>query len=213
VIVVVGSPVGRLEGDVARASGTAARIALAIAANSRPVQLVGRVGDDPAAEAIVLDLARGGVGHVALLRDVSHPTPMEPPAVPSADLDDAPEARPLPPVEGLAMDAADVSLGLRYLTGFELVVLAGSDAAVLTVVTDAARWAGARLVVVLDATAPAPSDLPADAVVFQAPEDDPESAFAALVARFVTALDAGTDPGDAFRTSVEADGWAPAPAD
>ena len=102
----------------------------------------------------------------------------------------------------------------RYLTGFEVVVFAdGQDPAVRSVVADAARWAGARLIVIADGASSPPADLPADAVVFQAPEADPDGVFAALVARFAVALDAGTEPDDAFRASVEADGWTAAAPD
>ncbi len=196
-----------------RAAGTAARIALAAAAAGRPVQLIGRIGDDPTADAVLLDLARGGVGHVALLRDVSHATPLESPVAAPTDLDEATDS-PAQPGDGLAMDAADVSLGLRYLTGFEVLVLTGgSDTADVSVVVEAARWAGARLVLVLDPAAPPPSDLPTDAVAFQAPDADPDGAFATLVGRFVSAVDSGTDPGEAFRASVDLEGWAPATAD
>jgi hypothetical protein len=213
-IVVIGSPIGRLEAGTVRAAGTAARIALAAAAEDRPVQLIGRIGDDPTADGILLDLARGGVGHVALLRDVSHATPLEPPDPVPTDLDDPPETDAAAPQSGLPMDAADVSLGLRYLTGFEVLALAdGSDPSVVSVVVDAARWAEARLVVVLVAAAPQPTDLPKDAVAFQAPDADPDGAFASLVGRFVSALDAGTDPEEAFKASVSAQGWTPAAAD
>ena len=213
-IVVVGSPVGRVEAGAVRAAGTPARIALAAAAGDRSVQLIGRIGDDPTADAVLIDLAKGGVGHVALLRDVSHATPLELSAAAPADLDDSPEPTPAPTVGGLPMDAADVGLGLRYLTGFEVVVFAdGQDPAVRSVVADAARWAGARLIVIADGASSPAADLPADAVVFQAPEADPDGVFAALVARFAVALDAGTEPGDAFRASVEADGWTAAAPD
>jgi hypothetical protein len=203
-----------MEAGAVRAAGPASHIALAAAAGGRSVQLIGRIGDDPTADAVLIDLVRGGVGHVALLRDVSHATPVEPSVAPPGDLDDASEATPPSIVRGLPMDAADVGLGLRYLTGFEVVVFAdGQDLGVRSVVADAARWAGARLVVVADPGGSPPSDLPPDAVVFQAPEADPDGVFAALVARFAVALDAGTEPGDAFRASVEATGWTAAAPD
>ena len=94
-----------------RAAGTASQIALAAAASDRSVQLIGRICDDPTADAVLIDLARGGVGHVALLRDVSHPTPLEPSLASPADLDDASEAIPPSLVRGLPMDADDVGLG------------------------------------------------------------------------------------------------------
>jgi hypothetical protein len=44
-------------------------------------------------------------------------------------------------------------------------------------------------------------------VVLEAPASDPDGAFASLVGAFAAALDGGTEPGEAFRTSIVADGW------
>ena len=215
-IVVVGSPIGRIADGAIAAGGSASRVALAAAAAGHVVQLVGRTGDDPTAEALVLDLARGGVGHVALLRDASRATPLEPePAVDLEpdDLDDA-SARPAGEDEAASappLDAADVDLGLRYLTDFAVVVLAepaGPD--VVRVVADAARWAEARLVLVVAAGDSVPDGLPADGIVFEAPDSDPDGVFATLVGDFTAALDDGAEPEDAFRASVASDGWSEA---
>ena len=212
-IVVVGSPIGRIVDGAIAAGGSASRVALAAAAAGHAVQLVGRTGDDPTAEALVLDLARGGVGHVALLRDGSRATPLEPePAIDLEpdDLDD-PSKRPAGEVESASaptLDAADVDLGLRYLTEFAVVVLAepaGPD--VVRVVADAARWAEARLVLVVAAGGSVPDGLPADGIVFEAPDIDPDGVFARLVGDFTAALDDGAEPEDAFRASVASDGW------
>jgi hypothetical protein len=214
VIVVIGSPIGRLESGTAHAAGMASIIALTAAASGRVVQLIGRIGDDPTADAVVLDLAAGGVGHVALLRDVAHLTPLEPPIDPPADLDDESDADPPQAVGGLPLEPADVDLGLRYLTAFEVLVLtAGHDAELDAVAVDAARWAGASLILVLAPDASPAGDLPPDAIAFEAPSADPDGAFASLVGRFAAALDDGVPPGDAFRATVESDGWAPAADD
>ena len=93
-IVVIGTPIGRLRDDVVVAGGTASRVALAAAGLGRTVQLVGKTGDDPTADGVVLDLARGGVGHVALLRDSARATPLEatpPDAVDEPESDDDPD--------------------------------------------------------------------------------------------------------------------------
>ena len=222
-IVVIGSPIGRIADGAIAAGGPASRVALAAAAAGRDVQLVGRTGDDPTAEAVVLDLARGGVGHVALLRDGARVTTLEP--RPPADLEpddlepdevdgsgeDGETAEPaaVPP-----LDAADVDLGLRYLTDFAVVVLAepaGPD--VVCVAVDAARWADARLILVVAAGGTVPDDAPGDAVVFEAPASDPDGVFAALVGGFAAALDDGADPEAAFRASVASDGWSEAVRD
>jgi len=217
VIVVIGSPIGRIvEGGIA-AGGPASRVALRAAEAGHVVQLVGRTGDDPTAEAVVLDLARGGVGHVALLRDASGVTPFEPESAMDLEPDDLDDASAIPASDGPAaasaplLDAADVDLGLRYLTDFAVVVLAepaGAD--VIRVVADAARWAEARLVLVVAAGATVPDGLPADGIVFEAPETDPDGVFATLVGAVAAALDDGAGLEDAFRTSVASDGWSEA---
>ena len=215
-IVVIGSPIGRIADGAIVAGGSASRIALAAAAAGQVVQLVGRTGDDPTAEAMVLDLARGGVGHVALLRDPSRVTPLEPePAVDIEpdDLDDAAAtpASPEPVVSAPPLDAADVDLGIRYLTDFAVVVLAEpASADVVRVVADAAGWAEARLVLVVAAGGSVPDGLPADGIVFEAPDSDPDGIFATLVGDFAAALDDGAEPEVAFRASVASDGWSEA---
>jgi hypothetical protein len=214
VIVVIGSPIGRLHDGEVTAAGTAARAALAAAAAGRVVQLVGRTGDDPAADGLLLALARGGVGHVALLRDPAGQTPIE--TEPASDdellspTDEAAGLPALPPglPEGPTLDAADVELGLRYLGEFAVLVLAepaGQD--LVRVVADAARWNAARLLMVVAAAAAPPDGLPPDAIVLEAPADDRDGAFATLVGGVAAALDGGVEPAEAFRSSIAAAGW------
>jgi hypothetical protein len=231
VIVVIGSPIGRLADDAIVAGGMASRIALAAAGSGRRVQLVGRTGDDPTADSVVLDLANGGVGHAALLRDPGRATPLEPPTTDFAETIDheaaeaitaeidastAPTSADLAPdgSPGPALEPADVDLGLRYLTEFAVVVLAEpSEPQTIAIVGDAAGWAEARMILVVASGAPVPDSLPVDAVVFEAPDADPDGVFAALVGHFAAALDDGAEPGEAFRTSVVTDGWSGATAD
>jgi pfkB family carbohydrate kinase len=214
VIVVIGSPIGRLDDDVLYAGGTASRVALAAARLGRTVQLVGVTGDDPTADGVVLDLARGGVGHVALMRDPGRATPLET-ATPDAIDDEAPPddgdpaaSEPIPASPGPALEAADVELGLRYLTDFAVVVLAEpAQDETIAVVSAAARWGEARMILVVGAGQPVPDGLPGDVVVFESPADDPDEAFADLVGAFAAALDEGTDADVAFRSSIASDGW------
>ena len=217
-IVVVGSPVGRLAGGLIVAGGTASRVALAAAAAGRSVQLVGKTGDDPTADGVLLDLARGGVGHVALLRDPARATPLETPTdldVGPDDLADPDTTAPVAaglsvdvPAAGPTLEGADVDLGLRYLTEFAVVVLAEpATTDVVGIAAEAARWSEARLILAVRAGESVPDDLPADAIVFEAPEDDPDGVFATLVGGFAAALDDGTEPGEAFRASIASDGW------
>ncbi len=76
-IVVIGQPVLARVEDNPVATGSAARIALTAAERGAAVQLVGKVGDDPDGNALVLALAQGHVGHVAVLRDPAHRTPVQ----------------------------------------------------------------------------------------------------------------------------------------
>ena len=78
------------------AAGLAADVALAAAAAGAPVQIVGRVGEDAAGEAALLDLARRGVGHVAVLRDAARATPVDQPAPGPDDADDVDDADAAP---------------------------------------------------------------------------------------------------------------------
>jgi hypothetical protein len=214
VIVVIGTPIGRLHDDVVVAGGAAARIALVAAGLGRTVQLVGKTGDDATADGVLLDLARGGVGHVALLRDSARATPLEatsPDAVVEPESDDdpgtTPASPPVPPA-GPALEAADVELGLRYLTDFAVVVLAEPvEPATIAVVSDATRWGEARMVLVVGAGQTLPTGLPDDVVVFESPATDPDGAFADLVGAFAASLDVGIEPGAAFRSSIASDGW------
>ncbi|HEY4946219.1 MAG TPA: PfkB family carbohydrate kinase [Candidatus Limnocylindrales bacterium] len=228
-LAVVGSPSftpGSIAGPDGDVAGLAAAIALAAAAAGAEVQLVGKVGDDPAGDAVLLALARGGVGHLALLRDPGQPTPIAPPAVSETDPvgeepvvallaraeapdDDAitPSAGVASSSSGLVLEPADISLGLRYIREFRVLVATGPlDAPSVGVVADAAAFVDAALVLV---TPPgrAATGLPGSAVILEAPVADPDGAFAALVGRLAAALDRGVDAADAFRTATAEGGW------
>jgi hypothetical protein len=221
VIVVIGSPTGRSDDGAVVAAGMAAGIAIAAAAAGRTVQLVGKIGDDPVADGVLLDLARHRVGHAALLRDPTRSTPLE---TIDADATDAAETidpvaddeagGPDPePVRAPALEAADVDLGLRYLTDFAVVVVADpADAATAAIVGGAASWAEARMIVVVRG-GNVPDGLPADVVVLDAPDADPDGAFAGLVGGLAASLDGGVELGTAFGAALAAAGWAGSPDD
>ena len=63
------------------------------------------------------------------------------------------------------------------------------------------------MVLVVAAGQTSPDGLPADVVVFEAPEADPDGVFADLVGDFAASLDEGTEPDAAFRSSIASDGW------
>jgi hypothetical protein len=217
VIVVIGQPLYRALDDRSAVDGLPARIALAAASRGRSVQLVGKAGEDPEGDAVVLALAEGGVGHVALLRDPGRPTPRvsEPTGFDIDVSDDAANDHSVideatgPSSVSTALDAADVDLALRYLTDFAVVILAEPAAPdVIGVVADAAGWAGARLILLLAPGQTVPDRLPPDAIVFEAPVEDPDGTFGSFVGSFAAALDDGEEPGEAFHSSIEAAGWA-----
>lgn len=226
-IVVIGNPIalgGELGGGVA---GTPALAAVAAARSGATVQLVGKAGDDPPGDSVLLALAAAGVGHVAVLRDPSRPTPiavptllLEPDSGPSdrelaaelvADRDRAEVVRVVPetPAERPALEPADVELALRYLTEFRAVVVAEPlPDAVVAVVVEAVGYSGAELVLVVAGSQRVPA--PPGALVLEAPDDDPEGAFATMLGELAGAIDRGATSGEAFRSMSDRVGLAPA---
>ena len=215
-IVVIGSP--RLRPSSAErpseAAGLAAGIALAASGSGRDVQLVGRIGEDPAGEALLLALARAGIGHAATLRDAVHPTAVVP-ASEDVDADllaepmDAPDApwSSLGPPGSATLDGGDLELALRYLDGFSVVVVAEPlEASPLEIVAEAAGYAGATLVILAPGGTP-PGSVPDGSIVLEAPVSDPDGVFARTVGAFAAALDGGSDPAEALRAAVAAEGW------
>ena len=198
--VVLGRPWLDARGTLAPRAG---RIAAAAAAQGAGVELVGSVADDDAGDAAITELGKAGIGHAALLRmPVGGPVNAQP-----------------------RLDAADIELGLRYVTECRVLVIADAlDGAALAAAIDGARYHGAALVVASpalpdhatvladpDASAtphaadPAPT-LPDHATVLAAPDDD-DGAFADLVGRYAAQLDAGRAAADAWRDALAATGW------
>jgi hypothetical protein len=206
VIVVIGSPHARRSDDGrVHAAGLSAQISLAAAGADASVQVVGRVGEDATGEAVLLDLARQDVGHIAVLRGAGRPTreegpePMDDVAAPREPIADGAQ------VDGHSIDAADLQLALSYLPDYRVVVVAEAlspDA--MTVAAGAVGWAGSALIVV--GSSDDLADLPEGVTVFAPPDDDTDGAFAALVGRYAAGLDRGQDPRAAFDAAVAAVG-------
>jgi hypothetical protein len=195
------------------------------------VEVVGRVGEDPAGEALLIALSNAGVGHAAVLRDPTRPTlVLEPPPAAQAEDDDAsPFADPVPAAAsstaalaswaGPRLEGADVDLALKYLEPSGVLVVTDdvpSDA--LAAAVAASGYATLRLVVLLApgglAARSLPAGLPADATVLAAPDDgDDEGAFEALIGAYAAALDGGADPAAAFAAAQGGTGWEPAATD
>ena len=217
-IVVIGQPVLHVAAGEPVATGSAAAIALTAVARGATVQLVGKVGEDPEGEAVVLALARGGVGHVALLRDPARRTPVlvESGGEPAGPDDDPAVSLRVEPADASLrpqLDAGDVELGLRYLTEFRVLVTTEPlDTELVRVVGAAAGWSAATLVALVPPGAAEPEPAPADAILLQAPDADTEGAFDRLVGELAAAIDSGVEPRRAFRDLVAAGGWEPAEA-
>lgn len=216
-IVVVGNPAWT-DGPPPGPGGRASSIALAAAEAGARVEVIGRIGDDAAGNSLVMALTRAAVGHAALLRDPTRPTMVVAPldadgegALGASAVLDRPSTRGSGSPEGPILGPADVSLALRYLTGFDVLVV-GDDAPapVIPACVEAAAFNGARLIVAVAPSDPVPAGLPPDATVLQAPGDAGE-AFGRLLGRYAAALDGGVDPAAAFATAT-GNGWErPAP--
>ena len=133
-IVVVGLPAYADSPDGERcAGGLAVEIAAAAVRRGGTVELVGKVGNDGAGDAVVVALGRMGVGHAALLRDPVLPTPVfaaAPVDDDATELDaDVPVGRLLPedPASRPALEAADVDLALKFLPQAGVIGVAGLE--------------------------------------------------------------------------------------
>ena len=212
-IVVVGLPAYADSPDGEKcAGGLAVDVAAAAVGRGATVELVGKIGNDGAGDAVVVALGRLGIWHSALVRDPVLPTPVL--AGPAAD-DDSPElddadrgtlVLPADPAGRPSLDTGDIDLALRFLPQAGVIVLADalSDAAIAAA-AEGAAYATARLIVLVPSGAKPPV-VPADATVLEAPADD-DGSFGRLVGVFAGSLDAGLDPKAAFNEAVAAAGW------
>jgi hypothetical protein len=219
-IVVIGNPVLRREGATSgkpTAAGMAALVAAATAAAGSQVQLVGRTGDDPAGDELVLALTRAGVGHAALQR-VRRTTPVVaeregtessgPAGADEAGVGESPSSTVVPDI---GFDAADVDLAMRYLPDIRVVVISPEVATdVASVAARAGGWSGATTIRLVAGADEGREDFPHDSIVLSVPANDHDGAFATLVGQYAAALDRGDDTEGAFRRVVGGTGWTPA---
>jgi sugar/nucleoside kinase (ribokinase family) len=231
VIAVIGAAAVRGTGSDATAVGLAASIATEAARSGSRVELVGKVGDDPSGDALLIALSRQGVGHVAILRDAARPTPsiVDPGSVeidpvaddaaaddPAADDPAADDtgadgtvASPARDQDPPALDAADVGLALRYLPELAVIVAVHQPMDVLREAVAASRWAETTLIVVVPPNETAPDVLP-DGVLVIAAEAAIESASGSTIGRYAAAIDQGTPARQAYDDLVAAGGAADA---
>jgi hypothetical protein len=204
--------------------GTAPEIAAAAAADGAAVEIVTKIGEDGTGEELLLALARARVGHLAVLRDPARPTSLAPDEIELPDDDGdlvptllaeqeetaarlSPAGMPAVLPVAPTLEPADLALGLRYLRDYRVVVavepIVDGGAAVIA---EAVSFADAHLVVVaLPGQVVSAAYL--EATLIEAPEDDPDGAFAGLVGRYAAALDRGVAPAEAFRAVTAAGGW------
>jgi len=100
------------------------------------------------------------------------------------------------------LEPADLELALRYLPDLGALVLVGMPGLAATAAAGAS-FSAAPLVIVSDA-ASAAGTLPDDALVLGAPADDPDGAFAGLVAELAVRLDGGAAPAAAWADTLRA---------
>lgn len=194
---VIGSIYLSGDGPEATPGGLAGRVAAAAAAAGAAVEIVAKVGDDPPGDALLLALARSGVGHVAVLRDPIHPTALRrtfddagPDWVEDAD---AGVVWAVEPADAPALEVADVGLAMRYLTELGVAVAVHLSTAILVEVATAADWAGAHLVVVTRPGDTVATVLPPGSLILEAGDDPVEdSAIGARLGEYAAAVDAGT---------------------
>ncbi len=182
---------------------------MAAAAAGAVVQLVGKIGDDEVGDAVVLALAAAGVSHVALLRDPARGTPLLVEGVETEDLDTGGDTtvatiEPADPDARPTLDAADVELGLRYLTDFRAIVLADPvSESVVAVVAEAARYAGAVLLGVAAPGSKTVPDLPEGSVLLAAAPEAAD-ALAPILGRVAASVDQGAEAGEALDRELAA---------
>lgn len=210
-IVVVGHPAVVDGGPPWRPAGTAALAALAAARRGAQVQLIGKVGDDDAGDALLVELAKAGVGHAALLRDPARPTPRQAGAADDDDFldeeDDPPTGARVDVTDHPTLEPADVDLGLRYFTDFRVVVAAEPLLEpIRRVVVDAARYAGAALIVVTSGADGPSEPLPDTALVLEQPAGEAGNGFAGLLGEVAAAIDAGRPAAEALQSATAAVG-------
>jgi hypothetical protein len=206
VIVVIGSVAARMDetGEM-KPAGFTATLALEAAAAGAQVEVVSRLGDDIAGDAVLLGFAQAGVGHVATLRDAGVRTHLAAPADPESLDDDEPEHEEPGATNAPDLDGADVGLALKYLSDYRVIVLAHpSGADVIGEASSSAGWAPAHLIVVMSADPDREVAELEGALVLSADVD--AEATARRLGRYAAAVDSGEDLDTAYAVLTGANG-------
>lgn len=206
-IVVIGS----LTFDAASgtALGRTAAIAKAVARHERSVEVVARIGDDAVGDALLLALARDGVGHVTVLREAGSATAMaRSDGVPSDPersmveelLGQEVATQPLVTDDAPRLQPSDVALALEYLDGIDVVVVdVGGDVEALDSAVAGAEFHGAHVIALTPGRANPPATRAAVTELLVPPEEQ-ASALPAVVATLAVAIQDGADVRDQLRT-------------
>jgi hypothetical protein len=166
--------VGVFAPGAAPAVGAIAR--RAAAPGGHRVEVVGVMPAGASGDAALLELAAAGVGHATVTRSAA-PT----------------------------IEPADLDLALRYLPDIRVVILVASDAGLLEVATAASAWSAATLILIAADAEAAHAGLPeGGAIVLQAPDRDPDDAFAGFVADLARRVDDGAAAAAAWKATVAA---------
>ena len=198
-IAVIGIPRLHGEGPEAEVAGLAAAIAVGTAAAGSRVELIGKVGNDPSGDAVLLALANRHVGHVATLRDPARATPVIPAADEPPDIDGSDGELPASSPEAPVLEAADVGLALRYLPELAVIVTVHTTPDVVEEAVAASGWAQTALIVVVSPDAAAPDGVPETATVVAVADDDElEAGAGAAIGRYAAALDQGERASEAY---------------
>jgi hypothetical protein len=161
-------------GILGASGGAVLEIARRAAATGARTEVVGAAPLGDAGDRLLLHLAAAGVGHATVTRST-----------------------------GPGIEPADLDLALRYLPDVRAIVLVAPAAALLATAAAAAGFGDATLVVVGPVD---PSDVDALGAplpfVLDPPADDPDAAFAGVVAALAARLDAGEEAVAAWRATL-----------
>jgi len=138
------------------------------------VEVVGVAPDGPLGDRALLELSTAGVGHATVTRSPAS-----------------------------AIEPADLELALRYLPDVRVIVLVAPEAPLVEVAAAGSAWSAATLVVI-GPLADDAADAAGDALVLDPPADDPDEAFAGLVAALARRVDAGESPATAWPATLAA---------
>lgn len=172
-------------------------------ARPTPLLVAGPEGAEGTEGAVGAESAAAGAAAQVIPVD---PDQADAPGEPSPEsfrlLPEDPAARP-------GLEAGDIQMALRYLTGPAVVVVAENlGEAALAAAVEGAAFSQARLIVLTDSETGSFVGIPDSATVLERPVVD-DGSFARLVGTFAASLDAGNDPARAFRDGVSAAGWEP----